>query len=174
MSFRERWSGACGVRPRVLLLAICGLAPAFLVTNQLVTWHHQQYRRLSHEWAERGKRAVWEHRFGEAVDDLRTALLYDGNDREHRLQLAEVLMTLHQPVRARGELSVLWQGMPNDGRTNLDMARIAVAENDYVSAVRYYRAAVAAPWPHNSGGRTAASAELHDLVTLHPDTVRPR
>jgi tetratricopeptide (TPR) repeat protein len=82
-----------------------------------------------------------------AVTDFRTALLYARDNYDYQLNLAEALLGLGRTNEAYSYLVNLWERQPENGRVNLDLARIAAQRGQTEQAQRYYHNAIYAVWP---------------------------
>jgi tetratricopeptide (TPR) repeat protein len=96
--------------------------------------------------------------------DFENALAY-GPDRDlDRLHLAEALIDAKRPAEARARLLTLWTEQPGNGPINLQLARLAAADNDLGNAMRYYHAAIDGAW--ETGATTARRGARLELVRL--------
>ena len=170
----------------VLGIVVVALVPAFVITQAIVVRYRARRHQLAVEWAERGQRDLSRHPAA-AVADFQTALSYTIDTREDRLRLAEALIAAQRPVEARAHLVTLWTEEPGNGVVNLELARLAAADDDVQAAVRYYHAAIdgawetggaaarrqarveLARWLIEKGQQTRAQAELIALIDDLPD-----
>jgi tetratricopeptide (TPR) repeat protein len=116
---------------------------------------------LGIEWFERGKVELNNKRPSVAVQDFRTALLYDPRNWNFGLYLAGALTTAGDTEQALNYYQGLWQVSPNNGPVNLQMARLAAQKGDSIGSERYFTGAIFGDWPENAeANRRAASLEL--------------
>lgn len=150
------------------ILATLGLAliPAFAFTAVLSAAYHRQQRALSAAWADAGARASREGRPDRAIEALRNALGFAHGDPRLLLQLARALRAAARPAEARSYLLTLWADQPGDGAINLELGRLAAAEHDVPSAIRYYHGAIEGAWDtRGESQRRGARMELLRFLT---------
>lgn len=149
----------------VMLGLLTGLAIVFfLVVTGLSSAYYAQREALGNRWFSRGIADLNATRYGAAVTEFRTALLYSRDNYTYQLNLAEALIGANQPAQAYAYLLNLWDREPEDGLVNLELARIAAEKGQTQQAIRYYHDAVYAVWPSSEEGkRRDARLELIDL-----------
>jgi tetratricopeptide (TPR) repeat protein len=126
---------------------------------------------LGVQWFERGRRDLKDGRPTAAVEDLRTALLYDPRNWEFGMQLANALMQANHTEQALNYYLSLWQRNPNNGPVNLQLARLYAQKSDTGNAERHFNGAVFGDWPDNADeNRRAASLELIHYYLERGDT----
>jgi tetratricopeptide (TPR) repeat protein len=101
----------------------------------------------------------------EAVDALRTAHASERENLDYELTLVTALMDAGRTEEADPLMDDALQRYPNDGRTNLIAARLAVRKGDSVQAESWYHRAIYGEWPESAPSRRlAARMELVDLL----------
>jgi tetratricopeptide (TPR) repeat protein len=96
-----------------------------------------------------------------AVDEFRRAHSLDRANRDFDMALAEAQLTAGQAAEAGQTLGEVLNRNSNDGRANLLMARVRVAQNRFDDAISFYHRAIYGSWP--DGGvshKTEARLEL--------------
>jgi predicted Zn-dependent protease len=159
-------------RRTILGLSIAGLIPFFALTHTVVARYRVSRQQLAAHWSARGERDL-PHAPSEAVIDFETALSFGPERSDDRFRLAEALIRAREPVEARAQLLTLWTEQPGSGRINLELARLAAADDDVRQAVRYYHGAVDGSW--DSGAATArrvARLEAAKLLLVHGERFR--
>jgi tetratricopeptide (TPR) repeat protein len=153
-------------RELVTLILLTGLAIIlFLAVTGLSRIFDAQQASLATEWSTQGGTDLNAGHFADAVTDFRTALLYSRDDFSFQLNLAEALIGLKRTNEASAYLVNLWDREPENGRVNLDLARIAAANGQTQKALRYYHDAIYAVWPDDQETeRQNARLELIDLL----------
>ncbi len=144
--------------------------------------------KLAHEWRERSEEALKEGNQEEAVADLRTALLYDRDNAQYRLRLAQALLAAGHLNEALSHLLSLWETEPGDGFINLELARVEALQHHIYDASRFYHAAIYGLWEQDpeaqrrqarlelihfllqQGQKTQARSELIALSAALPNT----
>ncbi len=109
--------------------------------------YNQQQDSLAVRWSSRGTADLQAKRYGAAVIDFRTALLYSRDNYSYQLNLAEALIGESRIDEAYAYLANLWDRQPENGLVNLELARIAAGRGQTNSALRYYNNAIYAVWP---------------------------
>jgi tetratricopeptide (TPR) repeat protein len=172
----------------VLGTFLVALVPAFAVTHTAVSRYKAQRHSLAEAWRARGRRDVTKDPSAAAVD-FQTALSYEDRASD-RLALAEALIAAHRPAEAKAQLLTLWALQPGDGQINLDLGRLAAADDNVSDAVRYYHSSIDGAWDEDAaserregrlelaqflianGQSTAAQAELIALSDNLPEDAR--
>jgi tetratricopeptide (TPR) repeat protein len=134
-------------RPVFLTLLSLAAILFFLAVTGLSRIYHAQQNSLGTRWSGRGIADLQAHRYGTAVTDFRTALLYSRDNYSYQLNLAEALLGLKRTNEAYAYLINLWDREPENGLVNLELARIAVQKHETDQALRYYHNAIYAIWP---------------------------
>jgi Flp pilus assembly protein TadD len=126
---------------------------------------------LGVQWFERGKHDLKSNQPKTAVEDFRTALLYDPRNWEFGMQLANALMQSNHTEQALNYYLSLWQRNPSNGPVNLQLARLYAQKSETGNAERYFNGAVFGEWPENADeNRRAASLELIHYYLDRGDT----
>jgi tetratricopeptide (TPR) repeat protein len=146
-----------------LLVAILVLIT--VVFSAFTHTYSQAYDRrravLGMQWFERGRHDLSDNRPAAAIEDFRTALLYDPRNWEFGMHLANALMAANRTDQALNYYLSLWQRNPSNGLVNLQIARLYARKEDTGNAERYFNGAVFGDWPENADdSRRAASLEL--------------
>jgi tetratricopeptide (TPR) repeat protein len=150
------------VREPLLVFILVLITVAFSALTHAYSQAYDRRRAaLGTEWSDRGKRELLGNRFLPAVEDFRTALLYNPQNAEYRMHLADALMQAGQTDQALNYYQGLWQGQPNNGPVNLQLARLNERKGDANAAERYFNGAIFGDWPDNPAeNRRIASLEL--------------
>ncbi|MFZ3263629.1 MAG: tetratricopeptide repeat protein [Terriglobales bacterium] len=134
-------------RPVMLALLCIATVVFFVAVTGLSRIYHAQQDSLANRWFSRGVTDLAAHRYGAAVTEFRTALLYSRDDYSYQLNLAEALIGLKRTNEAYAYLINLWDREPENGLVNLELARIAAQKRETDQALRYYHNAIYATWP---------------------------
>lgn len=152
-------------RPVTLALLSALAVVFFSAVTGLSRAHYTQREALGQRWFSRGVADLNSKRFDAAVTEFRSALLYSRDNYSYQLSLAEALIGLKRTGEASAYLLNLWDRQPEDGRVNLELARIAAQQGQIDQAVRYYHDAIYATWSAGeSGQRRNARLELIELL----------
>jgi tetratricopeptide (TPR) repeat protein len=155
-------------REPVTLALLSGLAIIlFSAVAGLSRLYHQQQDSLADRWSTRGLDDLKAARYGSAVVDFRTALLYGRDNYNYQLNLAEALLGEHRSDEAYAYLVNLWAEQPENGLVNLELARIEAARGHSENALRYYHDAIYAVWPGNqeAASQSARLQLIHYLLS---------
>ena len=126
--------------------------------------------RLAQEWSFRGFSDLQANRPVPAVEEFRTALLYDPQSWDYRSNLAIALLRAGHVRQAQEYFRTLWQARPQDGAINLQLARLAAGENNSRDAERYFNGAIFGEWPETAAGdRRNALFEFVDYYLRRQD-----
>lgn len=129
-------------REATLLLLVAMLTVLFVITGFLTKAFHQKEAGIAQDWFVRGDAALAAGKPREARDDFRNALIFEPQNAEYQLHLAQALAAYGQPDQARGYLINLLNQSPADGQVNLELARLAARDDRIADAVHYYHGAV--------------------------------
>ena len=153
-------------RRPVMLALLSGFTLLFILgVTGLSRAYQAQRQALGNRWFARGVADLNAKRFDAAVTEFRAALLYARDDYDYQLNLAEALIGSHQAGQASAYLLNLWDREPENGRVNLELARIAAQQGRTADAVRYFNDAVYAAWtPDQEGERREARLELIEFL----------
>lgn len=162
-------------RESTLVFAVGVLLAFFTVTAFASRFYHQTQRSLARHWHERGESALAAGRAPDAVEDLRTALVYShgngdktGASDRYEFELAKALASDGKLEEARAYLVNAAEKMPGDAEVNLELARLAARENRLEEAARDYNAAIFGAWRENAAEeRRAARIEYFEFLLSH-------
>lgn len=157
-------------RQPVTLAILTALAVIFfLAVSALARIHDGQQQSLAEDWAERGVDSLNAGQFQAGVEDFRTALLYDRDNGAYQLSLAEGLMGLKRDNEAQSYLLNLWEREPENGMVSLELARIAVSNNQTEQALRYYHNAIYGTWNGDADAQSRKTRLelIHYLMRIH-------
>ena len=148
LQVKKSWYAPYLRREPASLALLTGMVVVFFTfVTGLSRIYYAQQSSLAERWSARGETDLAAHRFGNAVDELRAALLYSRDNAPYQLSLAEALIGLNRTSEAHAYLINLWSQQPENGRVNIDLARIAAQEGKTQQALRYYHNAIYANWP---------------------------
>jgi tetratricopeptide (TPR) repeat protein len=137
-------------REPVTLALLTGLAVVFfLAVSALTRVYSTQRESLAKRWAARGVHDLNSSLYQPAVEDFRTALLYDRDNGAYQLSLAEALLGLHRDNEAEAYLVNLGDREPDNGMVSLELARIAASKGETERALRFYHNAIYGNWAGN-------------------------
>jgi tetratricopeptide (TPR) repeat protein len=101
---------------------------------------------LSQRWLARGEAALRGGQPQLAVEDLRSALAYSPGQTKIEIDLAEALAGAGRIQEATSYFTTLWEAEPGSGIINLQLARLAVRQNEEAEALEKYRASIYGNW----------------------------
>lgn len=136
-----------GRKPVSLALLLVLAVVFFIAVSGLSRVYHAQQEALGNRWFTRGATDLKAQRFDRAVSEFRTALLYSRDNYDYQLNLAQALIGLKRTDEADAYLINLWEREPDNGRVNLELARIAAQKKQTEQALRYYHNAIYTIWP---------------------------
>lgn len=150
----------------------------FVLTAFVVRFYHQTERSLARHWYSAGEFAFAASNPAEAVQDIRTALVYarengdrTGASERYELELAKALAAQGSVDEARAYLIAAAERSPGSAEVNLELARLAAKENQLGDASRYYSAAIFGAWEANvAERRRAARTEYANFLLAHGET----
>lgn len=102
----------------------------------------------------RGRRLLDAGRAAEAAELLHRAATLERGNIEYRSAYAEALLGAGKPADAAQVLIDLAKRIPNDGRTNLLLARAAKARHDFADEADYYHRAIYGVWSGDASARS--------------------
>jgi tetratricopeptide (TPR) repeat protein len=151
---------------------LVGIAPAFGITQFLVSRYRAGRDGLAVEWSRRGE-ADLASQPAVAVSDFETALSYGPDRTADRFLLSKALVAAGRSAEAEAQLQALVTEDPANGEINLELARIAAADGAIDAAVRYYHAAIDGVWASNAVvSRRNARLALARVLMAHGQAVR--
>jgi hypothetical protein len=132
----------------VLTLITVALFVMTLFLFRSFTNHRAEQARV---WTANGQQALNTGDPEDAVNDLRTALMFAPGTPATELLLAQSLAAAgpKHTDEAYNAFLELWDVHPGDGQINLQLARLAARRGDPAEAVRFYRAAIDGRWDEN-------------------------
>ena len=170
----ESWTVS---RETTLVFALGVLLVFFVVTAFASRFYHETQRSLVRHWHERGQSALAAGDASDAVEDLRTALVYSrengdksGAGDRYEIELATALASEGKLEEARAYLVNAAESLPGDAEINLELARLASRESHLEEAARYYNAAIFGAWRQNPAEqRRVARMEYFEFLLAHGD-----
>lgn len=158
-------AGYLAMEPVLLAALFVGAVAAFAAVLGLSRLYHAQQESLGVRWFERGAGDLKSQKYDAAALEFRTALRYSRDNYSYQLNLAEALIGLKRTGEAQAYLVNLWDREPENGKVNLELARIAAEKDDREHALRYYHNTVYATWPGNGEAeRREARVELIEYL----------
>lgn len=156
-------------RPPVVLLALLLIAIfGFAAVHRLVYRFTSRQRVLAAQTFYRGLDAQRQNNLDTAIVDFRAALSYEPENYTYELNLAKALLATSRYEEARTYLESLAERMPQDGEVNLQLARLAVHDGNYDSAIRSYHRAIYGLWLADAdANRRRTRLELVDYLLQH-------
>ena len=137
-------------REMVLLLCVLSLLVLFSFTAFVSRMYHKKVHMLADDWFAAGEERFQAGDTAAALTDYRNALVYSPNNTKFQFHLAEALGAAGRYDQARPYLLALLSESPGSGEVNLQLARIAVANNARADALRYYQGAIYGEWRDDS------------------------
>jgi tetratricopeptide (TPR) repeat protein len=131
----------------ILIVLAAATIPLFFFTRTMAAWNRESNVRAGRTWYERAQEPLRQGISVTAIDYLRKATAADRDNLQYSLSLAEELITIEQTAEARQILVRLRDSRPEDGRINLDLARLSVKDDEVEVARRYYHQALYGMWP---------------------------
>jgi tetratricopeptide (TPR) repeat protein len=159
------------VREPLLVSALILLTVVFsALTHAYSQTYDRRRASLGVQWFERGKLELKNNRPSAAIEDFRTALLYNPRSPEFGMQLAKALAQSGRTEQAFNYFLGLWQNMPTSGPVNLELARLSEWKGDSTSAERFFNGAIFGDWPEDAmANRRTASLELINFYLTKGD-----
>lgn len=147
----------------LLLFVLIGLS----ATRIAVVAYKAKISAISSQWQREGQNALSESHADEAVDDFENALVYNRDDRDLHLQLANALAKAGRFEESRQHLLSLWEQKPGDANVNLQLARLEARGGNLSRASGFYEGAIYGVWPAGSNPyeeRAAVRLEFAKLL----------
>jgi tetratricopeptide (TPR) repeat protein len=143
-----------------------GAAALFTLTFAVNRLYAERQQQLSVYWFQNGEKALGSGNPKEAINDLRTALLYSHENRQYLFALAQALEAGDRLDEARSYLLSLLDYEPGSGEVNLELARLSQRDEDVRHAMGYYNGAIYGAWDQDpSERRQQVRKELIDFLT---------
>ena len=158
------------MQPLFLALVLLIAAIFCAVTIFAARFYQAKQLQLGEMYFGRGQAALAGGQPQAAIQDFRNALYYSHDDPNYRLRLAEALVAAGRIPEAQSYLLTLWQDEPGNSTVNLELARLAVKQDNRQAALRHYHGAIYGLWPDGEAAprRLQARLELiHYLLGLH-------
>ena len=133
-------------REVILLLCVLSLLVLFSFTALVTRMYHKKVHMLADDWFVAGEEHFQAGDTAAALTDYRNALVYSPNNTKFQFHLAEALGGAGRYDQARPYLLALLSESPGSGEVNLQLARIAAANNARADALRYYQGAIYGEW----------------------------
>jgi tetratricopeptide (TPR) repeat protein len=135
------------------------------VTHTYSQAYDRRRNALGQQWFAAGDQALRQNRPAEAVEGFRTALLYDPQNWDYRLYLAEALTRAGRTKQALNYYQSLWQFNPKSGIVNLHLARLTAQSGQFSEAERYFNGALFGDWPDDAADHRRDA--LFELVRFY-------
>src|ERR1700723_4275226 len=133
-------------REMILLLCVLSLLALLSFTAFVSRMYHKKVHVLADQWFDAGERQMQAGNSANALTDYRNALVYSPNNIKFQFHLAEALAAGGHYDQARPYLLALLSESPGSGEVNLQLARIAAANNSRADAERFYQGAIYGEW----------------------------
>jgi tetratricopeptide (TPR) repeat protein len=135
------------IQDTLALLGIFASTCLLGVLTYLIFQSYSQHQRdAAARWKRRGEEALVKGNANAAVFDLRTALGYARVDRVTEMELASALAQAGRLQEATAYFNTLWDKEPGNGIINLQLARLAVRQQQTAPAIEHYHAAIYGVW----------------------------
>jgi len=158
------WRRDASVLAAMIALAAVAFSLAYFYTRS----YQRHEDALARKWFQTGESDLTAGSPKQAVDDLRTALLYKPESPDYRLRLAQALSAAGQTNQAIAYFLNLWEGQPGNGLYNLELARQYARTNETRLAVQHYNAAIYGAWDNDPAEeRRRARLEYIDFLLSH-------
>jgi len=125
-----------------LVLIVVVLSSLTYLLHRSFENHRQE---LGHRWRQRGEMELQKGQSQAAIEALRAALSYIP-DRSTEIELAEALAQAGRTQEAVAYFNTLRDQEPGSGIVNLQLARLAVRQNQQAQAINYYQTALDGTW----------------------------
>ena len=149
------------------------LAGLFAVTGFLSKMFHSQQASLARHWSAQGETLLRSGDAAGAIEDYRSALVYQPDDRQNEFRLAQALAAAGRTEEAQAYLARLLEVSPGNGEINRELGRLAIRAGLESEAIDYYHGAINGAWPdHPRQQRIASREELSSFLLDAGDTTR--
>ena len=132
--------------PLVLAVLILIAVIGFAIVSRLVTRLKANEKQIGWHAFEAGLTQANAGHPEQALDDFRTALIYDPDNSNYQLSLARALRETGRLDESKSYLLHLWNATPQDSTINLALARLEARRGSVDDAVRYYHSAIYGAW----------------------------
>lgn len=133
-------------REAVLIICMLLLLVLFSLTAVVTRLYHNKIQSLAGQWFGAGEASSQSHNVTAALVDYRNALVYSPDNLLYQFHLARALASAGHGDEARSYLINLLAESPGSGDINLELARIAVQQNQKGDALLYYHSAIYGVW----------------------------
>ncbi len=173
---RQLTKGGLMLRDGATFAVLCVATSALFGLTLFLFRTFQSHREsLGEQWSARGRAALHDGKAADAVDDFRTALSFEPNDRNDQLMMAKALAASGRTDEAVNYFLGLWEARPGDGFLNVQLARLLRRKGDKAGAVNYYRAAIFGSWEGDGVQRRRETRlELADYLASQGDQTSAR
>jgi predicted Zn-dependent protease len=149
------------------------LAGLFIFTGFLSKMFHAHQGSLSRYWAAQGETNLGRGDAAGAIEDYRSALVYEPDDRQIEFRLALALEVAGRIEEARAYLIRLLEESPGNGEINRELGRLAARAGSEPEAIDYYHGAINGAWSQRPRQqRIGARQELISFLLDASDTTR--
>lgn len=149
------------------------LAGLFIFTGFLSKLFHAHQASLSRHWSAQGVATLEGGDASRAIEDYRSALVYEPDDQQNEFRLAQALAVAGRTEEASAYLLRLHELSPGNGEINRELARLAVRAGSEPDAIDYYHGAINGAWfqrPRQQ--RIGSREELSSFLLDAGDTTR--
>jgi tetratricopeptide (TPR) repeat protein len=153
--------------PTLALIVAAVMVVLYGIDKFLADQEQSELMAEAHNHYTRGGKLLNAGKAHEAVAEFARARSLERSNREYPLALATALLADHQPTAAGEILTDALDEDSNDGRANLLMARVLVAEGKFKDADSYYHRAIYGEWPPSSSESGKVRLELASLLAEH-------
>jgi tetratricopeptide (TPR) repeat protein len=155
-----RWPRMAGQsRETVMFSSFLLLAGLFVVTGFLSKIFHTQQASLARYWAAQGEALLRNGNAPGAIEDYRSALVYEPDDRQNEFRLAQALAAAGRTQEAQAYLVRLLELSPGNGEINRELGRLAIRAGSEQEAIDYYHGAINGAWADRPRQQRIASRE---------------
>lgn len=151
------------MKPHVVISVIAIMAGLFFIDRFLAALEHREVVNEARSLYARGEQLLSSGHALEAVGTLQRAYSLARQSPQYQLALADALFAGGRLYEAEANLSQLLERDPNEGATNLTMARLQTRLGNNRDAEAYYHRAVYGTWPSVDRAREVRM-ELADLL----------
>lgn len=137
-------------REKVLFVSLILLVVMFAATSFVSSAFHSTESGLARRWAARGDASLRDGRVESALEEYRSALVYDPGNFQTQFHLAQALAKSGYADQASGYLLNLLGEAPNSGEVNLELAHLAAKAGRADEAIGYYHAAIYGQWSNDT------------------------